>query len=83
MPAKTETLTDVYTRKLGGEQYEYDLHFTHGRRVEWRAEVFQGGNLKGTPGGVLTVNSVGRDDLRQSVVTLVEVTIENMIGIAE
>ena len=83
MKPKIEMLSDVYTRKVGGEQYEYKLQYTHGPRVEWHAEVFQNGGLKGKPGGILSVSSLSSTDLRQSVVTMVEVTIENMIGIAE
>ncbi len=83
MATAFEVLDEVYTRKVGGEQYSYRLEYTVGQRVEWRAEVFRNGELKGTPSGVLPDNQMDGPALRQSLVTLVEVTIENMLGIAE
>lgn len=78
-----ETLEDIYTRKVGGERYTYRLEYTPGRQVDWRAEVFQDNALKGRPAGQLHDNLLSGAALRQSLITLVEVTIENMLGIAE
>ena len=81
--AQREILEDIYTRKVGGEQYSYRLEYTPGTTVDWRAEVFRDGDLKGSPGGVISDNTLDGPALRQNVVTLVEVTIETMLGIAE
>lgn len=78
-----QTLEDIYTRKVGGERYTYRLEYMPGPRVDWYAEVFQDGALKGTPGGQLSDNTLEGVALRQSLIALVEVTIENMLGIAE
>lgn len=78
-----EVLEDIYTRKVGGEQYAYKLAYTPGNTVEWRAEVFKDDVLKGVPSGAIADNTLEGAALRQNVVTLVEVTIENMLGIAE
>lgn len=78
-----ETLEDIYTRKVGGERYAYRLEYTPGPLVEWRADVFQDNALKGSPAGQLRDNTLEGVALRQSLVTLVEVTIETMMGIAE
>jgi hypothetical protein len=83
MAAALETLQDIYTRKVGGEQYSYELSYSTGPRVEWAAKVFQDGALKGTPSGVVSDNTLSGAALRQSVITLVEIAIENMLGIAE
>ena len=81
--AQRETLEDIYTRKVGGERYSYRLEYTPGSLVDWRAEVFLDGAPKGTPNGQLRDNTLEGIALRQSLITLVEVTIENMLGIAE
>lgn len=83
MTATTEKLQDIYTRKVGGEQYSYELEYTPGSRVEWQAMVYQDGALKGTPSGIVSENTMSGAALRQSVITLVEIAIENMLGIAE
>ena len=82
-PANTERLNDIYTRKVGGEGYTYTLDYTAGPRVEWQAAVFRDGDLKGKPSGVLIDNTLDGSALRQNLISLVEVTIENMIGIEE
>ena len=78
-----ETLEDVYTRKVGGEQYQYKLEYSSGSTVFWNAEVFKDGALKGTPRGALSDNLLKGPALRQIVITMVEISIENMQGIAE
>ena len=78
-----ETLEDIYTRKVGGESFTYCLDYTPGSSVAWQASVFKDGELKGKPGGVLVDNTLSGSALRQSLITLVEVTIENMLGIDE
>ncbi len=78
-----ETLEDIYTRKIGGERYSYRLEYTPGVQVDWRAEVFQDNALKGSPGGQLRDNTLDGAALRQNLIALVEITIENMLGIAE
>lgn len=83
MPSRTLSFKDVYTRKVGGEQYEYEAVYTTGSRVQWSARVFRDGVYKGTTGGVESGNRLEGDALRTSIVTLVEVAIEGMQGIHE
>lgn len=77
------TIRDVYTRKVGGERYDYEADYTPGERVTWSARVYQQGVLKGSTGGVETGNRLEGEALRESIVTLVEVAIEGMQGISE
>ena len=79
----TVTIKDIYTRKVGGERYEYDAQYSTGQRVVWSARVYKEGDLKGSPGGVLSNNLLEGDALRQSIVTLVEICIEALQGIEE
>jgi hypothetical protein len=74
---------DIYTRKVGGERYQYEAEYSTGESVEWNARVFQDGELKGTTGGTETGNRLDGEALRESVVTLIEVAIEGMQGIHE
>ena len=83
MITQTRAIKDIYTRKVGGERYEYEARYSPGRRVVWSARVYQDGVLKGTPGGVEIDNQLEGEALRQSIVTLVEVVIEGMQGIKE
>ena len=83
MTTRTRSIKDVYTRKVGGERYEYEASYSPGRRVAWNARVYQDGVLKGTPGGVEIDNRFEGESLRQSIVTLVEIAIEGMQGIRE
>lgn len=88
---QTVTLDDVYTRKIGGETYAYTLRYTlqetvdatPAARVDWQADVYKDGELKGRPGGTLLDTPLSGMALRQSMITLVEITIENMLGIEE
>ena len=83
MTTQTIAIKDIYTRKVGGERYEYDVEYSPGERVEWSARIYQDGVLKGSPGGVETQNHLEGEALRESIVTLVEVAIEGMQGIRE
>lgn len=83
MATQTRSIKDVYTRRVGGERYEYEAKYSPGQRVIWSARVYQDGVLKGSPSGVVTDNLLEGDALRQSIVTLVEIDIEGMQGIKE
>jgi hypothetical protein len=83
MAAQECTFQDVYTRKVGGETYEYEATYSVGERVMWSARVSRGGAFKGSVGGVQANNRLTGEALRQSVVALVEVAIEGMQGIGE
>ena len=80
---QAKTVKDIYTRKVGGERYDYEVTYTSGERVSWNARVYQNGVLKGTPGGVESGNRLEGEALRQSIISLVEVAIEGMQGIRE
>jgi hypothetical protein len=83
MPAETITIRDFYTRKVGGERYDYEADYRPGERVVWNARVYQNGALKGSPGGVENGNRLTGEALRQNIISLVEVAIEGMQGIKE
>jgi hypothetical protein len=85
LPMTTQTIAikDIYTRKVGGERYEYEVEYSPGERVVWSARVYQNGVLKGSPGGVETDNRLDGEALRESIITLVEVAIEGLQGIRE
>lgn len=83
MTIPAEHVDDIYTRKVGGELYTYTLDYAPGQRVEWQAAVFKDGDPKGRPSGVLLDNTLTGNALRQNLISLVEVTIESMIGIQE
>jgi phage-related protein len=77
------SIKDVYTRKVGGERYEYEAMYSPGESVNWNARVYQNGVLKGSTSGTETGNHLEGEALRESIVTLVEVAIEGMQGIGE
>lgn len=79
----TMTIKDIYTRKVGGERYEYDAQYSTGQRVVWSARVYKDGNLKGSPSGILSNNLLEGEALRQSIITLVEISIEALQGIQQ
>jgi len=83
MATQTISIRDVYTRKVGGERYEYEVKYSPGESVAWDAHVYQDGVLKGSTCGVETDNRLEGEALRESIVTLVEVAIEGMQGIGE
>jgi hypothetical protein len=75
--------SDVYTRRVGGEQFEYQAQYSVGKDVLWSARVFENGELKGEPCGALTDNSLQGDALKQYIVSYIEGIIERGLGIAE
>ena len=79
----TVAIKDIYTRKVGGERYEYDAQYSTGQRVVWSARVYKDGNLKGSPSGILSNNLLEGEALRQSIITLVEISIEALQGIQQ
>jgi len=79
----TMAIKDIYTRKVGGERYEYDAQYSTGQRVVWSARVYKDGNLKGSPSGILSNNLLEGEALRQSIITLVEISIEALQGIQQ
>lgn len=83
MTNQTVSIKDVYTRRVGGERYEYEVKYSSGENVTWNAHVYQDGVLKGSTSGVETDNHLEGERLRENIVTLVEVAIEGMQGIGE
>lgn len=83
MTTQKITIKDIYTRKIGGERYEYEAEYSPGESVTWNARVYRNGVLKGSTGGIETDNHLEGEELRESIVTLVEVAIEGMQGIRE
>lgn len=83
MTSQPETISDLYTRKVSGETYHYDAHYTSGDQVQWAARVFLDGDLKGTPGGTIIDNTMTGDALRQYVISYIEGIIERELGIEE
>ncbi len=76
-------IRDEYTRKVSGEEYQYEAHFNEGDRVEWNAQVYLNGELKGAPGGTVVNNTLSGDALKQYVIAYVEGIIERGLGIEE
>lgn len=74
---------DVYTRKVGGETYHYEAEYNEGATVEWRARVYQGDVLKGTPAGTIIDNTMAGDALKKYVIAYIESIIEKGLGIDE
>ena len=83
MATQTISVKDVYTRKVGGERYEYEVHYSPGERVVWTANVYQDGVLKGSTSGAESDNRLEGEALRESITSLVEIAIEGMQGINE
>jgi phage-related protein len=83
MTTQKIAIRDIYTRKVGGETYEYEAQYSSGENVTWNARVYRDGVLKGSTGGMETGNHLEGEALRESIVTLVEVAIEGMQGIGE
>lgn len=83
MATQTISIKDVYTRKIGGEKYEYEVQYSPGASVAWNARVYQNGVLKGSTSGVESDNHLEGKALRENIITLVEVAIEGMQGIGE
>lgn len=83
MAAQSVSIKDIYTRKVGGEAYEYEVTYSPGESVTWNARVYRNGVQKGSTGGCETGNHLEGEELRESIITLVEVAIEGMQGIVE
>ncbi|OWT66316.1 hypothetical protein CEY11_00825 [Candidimonas nitroreducens] len=83
MKSHTQTIQELYTRKVGGEIFRYELRYTHGHSVKWSAHVYQDEILKGTPQGVIEDHDMDEAALRQYLVSYVEGVIERGMGIAE
>ena len=62
------TIKDAYTRKVGGESFDYELEYTAGTDVAWIARVYRDGELKGAPHGALTNNVLSGAALQQYLI---------------
>jgi hypothetical protein len=74
---------DNYTRRVSGELFSYHVQYTPGKTVEWSAQVFENGDLKGQPSGTIVDNELENEALRQYIIGYLEGIIERGIGIAE
>ena len=74
---------DVYTRRVSGEQFAYHAKYRPGETVDWSAQIFENGDLKGEPSGTIVDNALTGDALRQYVISYIEGIIERGTGIAE
>lgn len=83
MAGKQESFKDVYTRKIGGESYQYEAEYSTGREVLWSARIYQDSDLKATPSGAILDNAMNGEALRQYIITYIESIIEKGLGIAE
>ncbi len=83
MTGPTESIRDVYTRKVSGDTFTYEAEYMAGGQVVWQARVFQDGDLKGTPGGTVADNTLSADALRQYIIGTIENLIERGLGIEE
>lgn len=83
MKIQQESIQDVYTRKVGGETFQYQVRYTSGKSLAWEAKVYLDGELKGTPSGSIIDNTMDGEALRQFVISYVEGIIERGVGIDE
>jgi hypothetical protein len=83
MTGKPESFKDVYTRHVGGENYQYEAEYTTGKDVVWSARIFQDGDLKGTPSGAIADNRMNGEALRQHIIAYIESIIDKGLGIEE
>ena len=83
MGSKLESFADIYTRKVSGENYQYEAEYSSGREVTWSARIYQDGDLKGTPSGAMVDNAMDASALRQYIVAYIESIIEKGLGISE
>ncbi len=72
-----------YTRRVGGETYQYEARYSEGAHSAWFARVYLDGNIKGTPSGSLFGNTLKGDALRQYLISYIEGIIERELDIAE
>ena len=77
------TIKDVYTRKVSGETFEYEIDFNSGDAVEWTALVYQNGELKGRPRGSLASNLLNGPALEDYLIAYVENMIERGLDVEE
>ncbi|MDH6156217.1 hypothetical protein [Janthinobacterium sp. CG_23.4] len=78
-----EIFKEVYTRKVSGESFNYELEHTQGADVAWIARVYHDGVLKGSPYGTLTANVLSGPALEQYLRAYVEGMIEWGLDVAE
>jgi hypothetical protein len=78
-----ETIKDSYTRRVGGETFDYEIAYTPGSEVSWQARVWHDGQEKGQPRGSLTDNALDGTALRDYLVSYVENMIERGLGVSE
>jgi hypothetical protein len=76
-------IKDEYTRKVSGEEFQYDAQFKVGERVEWSAHVYLNGELKGELKGNVIDNTMDGEALKQYIVAYIEGMIERGLGIEE
>ncbi len=78
-----ETIRDSYTRRVGGETFDYEIDYTPGPELQWQARVWHEGQEKGRPRGALTGNALTGAALRDYLVSYVESMIERGLDVAE
>ncbi|MEO6985893.1 MAG: hypothetical protein ABI155_11170 [Paralcaligenes sp.] len=83
MANRSKSIQDIYTRKVGGETFQYSVTYTPGTTVDWNARVYQDGELKGAPSGSVSHNVMTGKDLTRFIVSYVEGIIERGLGIDE
>lgn len=77
------TVNDEYTRKVSGEVFQYELDYNEGPDVTWTARVYRDGELKGSPHGALTANTLEGSALQQYLIAYVEAMIERGLDLTE
>lgn len=83
MTARKKTFKDEYTCKVSGDTYQYEVEYVMTPEVSWQARIYKDGDLKGTPGGVVTHNAMHGEALKQYIVAYIEGILEKGLGIAE
>ena len=83
MAEQSESIKDLYTRKVSGDTYQYEAEYCTGREVVWSARIYQDGELKGSPSGAIVNNAMSGEALRQYIIAYIESIIEKGLGIAE
>ena len=83
MKTHFQIIQEVYTRKVSGETFEYELRYTPGETVKWQACIYHHGEIKGKPSGSIIDNVLSGEALQQFVVSYVEGIIERGIGLEE
>jgi len=82
-----ETIKDSYTRRVGGETFDYEIAYeidhAPGAELQWQARVWHDGQEKGQPRGSLTDNTLDGAALRAYLVSYVEGMIERGLDVAE